>query len=185
MNLNRKINWATTTKRIFSGRSQCRRKNAVQLNNNLCVYAPHIARNGVCDDDNRSVSYRPVIRCIGHSTLTFWWIVISYVINCVTYNFLIVYNCFTSYFSTQKDHASFCNRLCNCNRSNRNSWKMFLVSLRIWKKVFFHSFHRANDLRSYVQGKMHIACHCYENLKRQEDIANAHTGNALCLRERE
>lgn len=88
-------------------------------------------------------------------------------INCVTYNFLIVYNCFASYFSTQKDHSSFGNRLCNCNRSNQNSFeKMFL------EKVFFiHSFHRANDLRSFSQGKMHISCHCYENLKRQKDIA--------------
>lgn len=53
------------------------------------------------------------------------------------------------------------------------------------EKVFFiHSFHRANDLRSFSQGKMHISCHCYENLKRQKDIANVHTENALCLRER-
>lgn len=45
--------------------------------------------------------------------LTFWWIIITNMFHCLSYNLLIVNISLWCYFATKKNHSSLCNCLCN------------------------------------------------------------------------
>lgn len=63
-----------------------------------------------------NIKTRSVDGCF--SKLTFRWVVVSYMVHCVTYNFLIVYNGFARNFTAQQDHSGFGNGFWN----NKSTW---------------------------------------------------------------